>query len=185
MNILFFFIFSLCRYVEINPKDSLFMKLKVTKDEMFKFIYNTFGNNKVNVVVYDNMDRKIGQYVKSSGVVYTKPLISGHFKIEIFNKSKEKMKFGYRCPDVNKEMQGALGPIKDVDAVSELISVLENNISAQRRQFAKYENHFELVKKSKSWVYRFVIFEIFTSLAIMYYLHKNTIKMFERKHVGN
>ncbi|EEQ82134.1 hypothetical protein NCER_101210 [Vairimorpha ceranae BRL01] len=185
MNILFYSICFFCRYVELEPLETLTMKDRVKNNTMYKFIYNTFGAKSVEVTLFDDLKRTIGKYTKTNGVIFTRLSSTGFLTIEIKNKNPEKIKFGYRCPDVNKEVQGALGPIKDEDAVAELLSVLENNILSQRRQIEKYENHFNLVTKSKTWVFRFVLFEIFTSIGILYYLHKNTLKMFEKKHVGN
>ncbi|KAK6091004.1 hypothetical protein P3W45_000249 [Vairimorpha bombi] len=185
MNLIIYFVISLCRYVELAPKETLTIKDKVTRDTMYKFIYNTFGAKKVLVEMFDPLKRRIGNYKKGSGVIFTKPSHNGLVQIKITNPNSTMMKFGYRCPDVNKEFHGVLGPIKDVDAVSELLIVLENNIKSQRRQLEKYEKHFAMVKKSKKWVFRFVVFEIVSSIIVMYYLHKSTLKMFEKKHGGN
>lgn len=185
MNFFLYLVLSFCRYVELNPKEVLTIKDKVIKDTMYKFIYNTFGAKKVTVEFFDTLQRKIGNYTKGSGVIYTRPSHDGLVLIKITNPNSNLMKFGYKCPDVNKEIQGALGPIKDVDAVGELLSVLENNIKSQRRQILKYEDHFKLVRNAKKWVFRFVMFEIASSIGIMYYLHRSTLKMFEKKHVGN
>lgn len=183
-----FFLFTLiifCRYVEIKPRTALSFKDRVKKDTTYKFIYNTFGARENKIELFDNFNRTIGIYHRSSGVVFVDQKYDGFITIKVYNPNNEIMKFGYRCPDVDKETQGALGPYKDKDSVAELLRVLEENVKSQKRQLENFEGHKKLVSKARNMISIFLFFEIILSGLIMWYTHSTTLKMFEKKHSGN
>ncbi|KAF9764215.1 hypothetical protein NGRA_0736 [Nosema granulosis] len=183
MKILFLIGLAFCRYVVLEPKEVFTFKDKATKDTMYKFIYRAFDSSNVGVAVYDPNMFKITTSDDPYGVIYTKLNSDGFITIRVTNPTKQTMKFGYKCPDVDKELQGPLGPIKDVDSVGELQSCLENIIKTQRTHIKKYQKHTEMLDRSRKWVFKLVLLEIVSSAAIMYYLHKSTLDMFNKKKV--
>ncbi|EOB11929.1 endoplasmic reticulum membrane protein [Nosema bombycis CQ1] len=183
MRFLFLVAVVICRYVEIGSKETFIFKDVVTKDNMYKFIYRAFDSSSVYLSIFDSNLKKIIDTTDPYGVLYTKSNIDGYITIRVTNPHKEVMKFGYKCPDVKKELQGPLGPIKDVDTVNELQSVLQSIIQTQRDHIRSYQSHSQMLDKSRRWVFRLVILEIVSSIIIMYYLHKSTLDMFSKKKI--
>lgn len=183
MKFLFLVGLTFCRYVTLGPKEVFTFKDRATKDSMYKFIYRAFDSTSVNVSIFDPNLTKITTTDDPYGVIYTRLNSDGYITIRVANPTKETMKFGYKCPDVDKELQGPLGPIKDVDSVGELQSCLENIIKTQRAHIISYQKHTEMLDRSRKWVFKLVIVEIVSSAVIMYFLHKSTLDMFNKKKV--
>lgn len=181
MKILLFTLGLLCRRVSVEPKATFMFRDRVKSDQIYKLIYQAPRTSKIEVSLIDAEGRTMISTRDPYSVLYSKMKSEGEITVSVRNYGKKVVDFGYRCPDVNKEMQGALGPIKDVDQVAELQSVLESIIKTQRLHIRKHEQHATMVAVSRKWITRLLVFETFFFLGVLYFLHKDMIKMFESK----
>lgn len=177
--LLFFLSLFLCRQIEIQGSSVFEFGDFVTPGNIYKFKYSSPED--VEIALYDPMDRFIYSEVSRAGNLFTKTTTSGKIKIKVKNLSKESMVFSYKCPDPNKEIIGHLGYIKDADAVSDLVKMLDKFTEDQLKQLKRTKEHYELVKKSRKWSRALIMFEIILSTVGIYFIHKDFVKMFESK----
>lgn len=179
MKILLFVAGLLCRRLMLEPKETFTFMSSVAKDMLYKLVYQSSRGAKIRVSVFSPENELMISTREPRTVLYSRMSSDGMVKVVVKNESRKPITFGYRCPDVNKEIQGALGPIKDVDQVVELQNVLENIIQTQRVHIKKHEQHAAMVAVSRKWVTRLLIFETAFFLGVLYFLHKDMLKMFE------
>lgn len=186
MNILLFAACLVCRKVELEPNGMFTFKDRVRggstgKEGMYKLVYQAPKSSRIDLTVLGTNGETILNTRDPYSVLYSRFEEDGEVTVIVRNRGRKAIKFGYRCPDVNKEVQGALGPIKDVDQVAELQNVLETIIQSQRLHIKKHEQHAEMVSVSRKWVTRLLVFETLFFLGVLYFLHKDMLKMFETK----
>ncbi|ADM11258.1 putative endoplasmic reticulum membrane protein [Encephalitozoon intestinalis ATCC 50506] len=180
MKVLLFAIGVLCRRIKLEPKEQFVFRDKVTANQMYKFMYQAPRSGKIEMTVFDTKGRQMIKTRDPYSVLYSKMNEDGEIVISVKNNSSKGINFGYRCPDTSKKAQGDLGPIS-VDLVSELQEVLETIIQAQRVHIKKHEEHARMVAGSRKWVTRLLIFETLFFTGVLYFLHKDMLKMFETK----
>lgn len=180
MKVLLFAIGVLCRRIKLEPKEQFTFRDKVVANQMYKFMYQTPRTSKIELTMFDTKGRQMIKTRDPYSVLYSEIPEDGEIVISVKNNSSKGMKFGYRCPDTNKKSQGGLGPIS-VDLVSELQNVLETVVQAQRVHIKKHEEHARMVAGSRKWVTRLLIFETLFFTGVLYFLHKDMLKMFETK----
>lgn len=181
MKFLLFLVSLLARKIKIKGYETFTIKDNVTKGQLYKYVINAHEEANITTKLIDPMGREIVSSDDVDCVLHTKIAADGQVKIEVTNWSGKATYIWYRCPDVNKELYGALGPIKDVDLVAELQRVLETVIHSQRNHIKKHELHIKMVEGSRKWVSRVVLLEVIFSCGIIYFLHRRTLNMFEKK----
>lgn len=180
--LLYFILFAsavLARQLTIEPQKSFSFLEQVDRDNLFKFIYSTKGSPVVTIRGPEGED--VFTATAQNSTLYTKSVPGGRFKITIENKSSESMVFNYKCPDPNKEMQGHLGYVKDTDLVNDLARVLDDLVVGQEKNLERTFEHQQMVSRSRSWAKYVLSIEFILTAAIVYYLHKDFIRMFEQK----
>lgn len=180
MKILLLAMGILCRRVKLEPKEQFSFRDKVTANQMYKFMYQAPRTSKIELTIFDTKGRPMIRTRDPYSVLYSKISEDGEIVISVKNNSTKGINFGYRCPETNKKAQGGLGPIS-VELVSELQDVLETIIQAQRVHIKKHEEHARMVAGSRTWITRLLIFETLFFTSVLYFLHKDMLKMFETK----
>jgi hypothetical protein len=182
MRALFLFVACiLCRRVSIKQRDAFSFKDRVAKDQIYKLVYRVPENSKISILFLDPLGRTISATNDTSATLYSRMSHEGFVTIRVRNQGSMPVHFSYRCPDVDKEVYGTLGPIKDVDQVAELQNILESVIQRQREHIKKHEQHAHMVKASRSWATRLLILEVIFFVGVLYFLHRDMLKLFESK----
>lgn len=169
----------LARQVEIKPHGVFEFYDVMTKDNIYKFNYNTQGN--VDVSILDPNGRLIFDESARSGSLFTNISTDGKIKITVKNRSSNAIEFSYKSPDPKKELLGHLGYIKDVDLVSELAQLLDHLIKEQGKQISRTYEHQKMVLTAKFWARGLMIAELIMTAIGVYIIHKDFVAMFERK----
>ncbi|CAD26269.1 ENDOPLASMIC RETICULUM MEMBRANE PROTEIN [Encephalitozoon cuniculi GB-M1] len=180
MKVLLLAIGILCRRTKLEPKEQFVFRDKVTADQIYKFMYQAPRTSKIELAIFDTKGRQMIKTRDPYSVLYYKISEEGEIVISVKNNSSKVINFGYRCPDTNQRAQGGLGPIS-VELVSELQDVLETVIQAQRVHIKKHEEHARMVAGSRRWVTRLLVFETLFFTGVLYFLHRDMLKMFETK----
>ncbi|KAI5149089.1 p24 family protein beta-1 [Enteropsectra breve] len=181
---MFFFLLSLlslvcARKIIIRPHEELVFYENVKKDEIFKLIYHTKSELKCSF--FSPGGEQIFAKISRNGTVYTKAMVDGRVKLCFENKSGHEVPIYYKCPDVNKEVQGHLGYIKDTDLVSDLSKCCKELLAEQSKLIDRTTAQLALVKKTRHWSRILTLFEFILTAGSIYFLHQDFLSIFERK----
>lgn len=176
-----FLCMALCRQIEIKANTAFEFFDKVSKGDLYKFIYNTKGD--ATVSFYDPQGRLILSDSSRTAALYTRVHDEGKLKMVIKNNQSTPIAFSYKCPDPNKEMIGHLGYIKDVDLVSNLTRLLDQLVEDQKLQVERTREHQKMVERSRFWTRILMIIELVLTGLAVFLLHRDFVSMFEKKEV--
>ncbi|OQS54839.1 hypothetical protein EHP00_194 [Ecytonucleospora hepatopenaei] len=168
-----------CRFVMLQPKEEFVIYDDLDGRKEMKFLYDARDN--VRIQIFDSENKKAVDTNDRSGCIYLQQNTPGLMKINIYNESKNVMKFSYKAPDVTKEKGGQLGYVNDSDLVGELTNLLDKVIDQQNLHVEKSYKHYEMVKKSRKWVRFLVVFELCLTGFAVYLMHKDFVSLFETK----
>ena len=171
----------LCAVMILEPRERFHFGEEFDKDTHIRFSFEEESGYAPKVLVKDEKNNTIGDYYQESAVIHTKVKANTKLTFIFENPARKNMEISFSLSDVSKEAIGSSGPISESDVVSELKQVLEGIIFSQRKYIEK-QNEYELVLKSgKKLVTLLLAFECVFSAAIVYYLHVETVKLFEKK----
>ncbi|EPR79504.1 hypothetical protein SLOPH_1211 [Spraguea lophii 42_110] len=177
---LFFNLFS-ALVVDIYPHETFTFEDHISKAQLYKFEFFEHGNEKIKVTVKDSLGRVYDTFNNnyiSSHMNIKKPTTL-HYTVE--NPHDKKIQFFFRCPDVNKEIVGALGHIEEIDVIADLEDTLRDSIKHQRNHLNNQKQHLEMARKNSRFIKFILILEIIFCLGVVYYLHDDVIRIFERR----
>lgn len=169
------------REIIIAPQSSLVFMEAMESGKVFKLVYKS--NMPVHVTVTDPEGRDIVEQTDREGTIYTGIDVSGRIKTTIQNLSKERCTCSFVCPDVNKEVSGHVGYVKDIDMVSELARSLDDLLFGQKQLIARTLQHQGMVTQTRFWANMLMSFEFVLTAIMIYILHKDFIAMFEKKQM--
>lgn len=180
-KVLFLISTIFCGMITLGPNKAFEFEEEFEKDQLIKFEYDEEKNLPLNVVVLNEKNVVVIGYQQSSVTLHTKAPNNTTLKFIIENKNDTEAKVWFNLPNVLTELQGPLGPINETDIVNELKTILENIITSQRKHLEKQSEHENLLKRSKRLMTFLILFEGIFCAAVVYYLHSETIKLFEKK----
>lgn len=169
------------RKVVIQPKTSFIFEKEFKKGETSKFEFHETNKGTPHVTVTDNSGREILNVNTNYEIAYWGVEEDTTYIFKFVNNSSAVMKIYFRTPDVNKELVNALGPITDKDVLAEFDNALRMNIQNQRVYLKGLEEHEKLTIRTRRFISFLVIVEVICCGALIYYLHKKTLALFERK----
>lgn len=167
------------RQIIIAPRKELVFLEEMEENSMFKFIFKSKSNIQLNIEDLNN--KKIYSTIGRQGTLYTRINTPGNIKITAMNLSSEPIEFDYKCPDIDKEMIGHFGYVKDSNLVGDLSYLLDDLIQGQNEFLQKMELHSKIIQKSRKWAQILSCIEFLLTLLLGYFLHKSFINMFEQK----
>lgn len=171
-----------CGMVVLSPGQRFFFEEEFEADNFVKFEFNEESGLSPRVFVTDSNNAIVTVYSKqSSATLHTKATEKSMFTFSFENQTSETMHIWFMLTDMAKEPQGLQGPISDSSVVAELKDILENIIISQRKHLERQKSHEETLKSSKRLMTFLLAFEAFFCASVVYYLHVETIKLFEKK----
>ncbi|TBU07847.1 hypothetical protein CWI38_0687p0010 [Hamiltosporidium tvaerminnensis] len=176
-----FLVSILAGEVKIPPNGRLHFEDSAKQNQLYKFEFYESSGKPVHVIIVDNRQRKIAEWNTQYAVMHTKAQNATTYDFIIRNPNKAEVSVFFRCPDVKKELHGALGPIEDVDYVAAFEELLKNDVVSYRNYSKKQKQHSEMVSKSRIWIIVLMIGEIAFSIAIIRYLHVMTTSYFNQR----
>lgn len=176
-----YIVLSSCEMIKLKPRSSFSLQQGFEAGKLIKFQFNEENGLVPYVHVKNEKKEIIASYRQRSATLHAKAQVSTNITFSIANQTNNPMNVWFTLPDVSKEVQGPLGPINDSDIVSELKYVLENIILSQRKHLQRQVEHENLLKSSKRLMTFLLIFEGLFCAGVVYYLHRETIKLFENK----
>lgn len=179
---MWFFLFVLsvqAQQITIPEREELVMYEVVSTNMIFKFAFDT--GSTMSLALYDPNSHPIYKAENLSGTIYLSPESAGRIKMVIKNNSSRPSRFVYRCPDVNKEVQGNIGFITDTDVVGEMSYVFDN-LAEKQSEFLKRTVEYEaIVSRTRFWIKLLMFAEFVMASVGMYVMHKDLLAMFEKK----
>eukprot|EP00866_Antonospora_locustae_P000610 jgi/Antlo1/610/1615 len=171
-----------CGMVVLSPGQRFFFEEEFEADCFVKFEFNEESGLSPKVFVTDSNNAIVTVYSKqSSATLHTKATDKILFTFAFENPANETMNIWFMLTDMSKEPQGLQGPISDSSVVAELKDILENIIISQRKHLERQRIHEKTLKSSKRLMTFLLIFEAFFCASVVYYLHVETVKLFEKK----
>lgn len=172
---------SLCEMITLKPRKSFSIRQEFEEGKLIKFQFNE-ENGLVPYVSVKNENKEIiASYRQRNAVLHTKANKPTVLTFSIMNQTNNAMNIWFALPNVLKEVQGPLGPINETDIVADLKYTLENIILSQRKHLEKQLEHEKILRYSKRLMTFLLIFEGLFCISVVYYLHLEIIKLFEKK----
>lgn len=170
---------ALCRFLSLNPNEQFVFYDDVEQPGVYKFIFDI--RQRSSLVIYDPSGQKAYETTQQNGSVYINIVTPGLVKIVASNLSDKVCKFSYKAPDTNKEVTGYLGYVGEEDLIGELTTILDRLVDQQNVHISNTYKHYEMVKRSRTWIRLLVVFELILTAIAVYFMHKDFISMFETK----
>lgn len=177
--ILFTFVFS--KNITLQSQKTFTFQKTLKKGELFKFEYHEEGNKTPHILIEDDLKRKLLDTTTTFGVIHWSSSRDATFTVKMKNTGNDTMRLYFRTPDVNKELYSAIGPITDKDVLAEFDNALKKNIQDQRNYLDGLKEHEEMTIRIRKMVGWLIFIEIISCGGFIYYLHRKTISMFEKR----
>lgn len=182
MLLLFLSLITCLQYqLDTGPDSSLEFDKESKANERLKFEYHEENENAPIVRIVDSFDREVAYLDSSYCVLHWAGSTENVYYFKIENQTKKPMSIYMRIPDVDEEVSNALGHITDKDVVAEYEHSLKKSLQDQRSYLERLKEHEDLTVRTRRMVSWLVIVEIVSCCGFIYYLHKRTVALFEKK----
>ncbi|KAF7683104.1 hypothetical protein TCON_1683 [Astathelohania contejeani] len=181
MNLLFLFFIQIFSYrVTIKPNSKFEVEQTFAKGDRFKLEYQVESHGNALTELRDPRFRMIGSFKEDYNVMYSEATEEGPFSVIFYNVSRSDIKVYFVFENV---LENTIDPYggSEFEVLENFERALKENINSQSKHISRQEKHNRLAKKSKKWVRTVMIFEAIFSMAMIYFLHKQTIRLFDKK----
>lgn len=182
-----FLLFFLCKFIlclnfEIPSGGSEIFEENIKAGTLYKLEYNSDTNESILLNIIDNAGNVLDEWNTSFNVVHFKPKNDISITMTFKNLNNKTIKLKLNVPDLDNESTDA-----NVSGVSNIQSVheLEQNLKSIIIKTSDYTEKMKIFSNkmaSYKWKIRvFMGLELLFCAGMIYFLHKNTVGLFERR----
>ncbi|KAM0685583.1 hypothetical protein COBT_003204 [Conglomerata obtusa] len=181
---MFIFLLSkaIAKSINLASNKEFRFETEIKEQELFKFEYHVEKNANVMCNVIDDLSRTILDQQTNFTVAHWSPSRTSTFFFTFKNEGKVPIDIYFRTPDVNTEMHSPIGPITDKDILAEFDNALKRNIQEQRAYLESMNEHEAMTRSTRRIVGYLVLVEILSIAGFIFFLHKKTVMLFEKRH---
>lgn len=172
---------ALCAVFVLSPRQRFAFEEEFEAGKPVKFEFEEEMGLSPTVSVRNTANAIVASYKQSSAVLHTKSEQKSSLRFIFENPTNETMSVFFMLYDLSKESDAIDGPVNESVAVNELKVVLENIVKSQTKHLNRQKEHTKLLRSSKRLMTMLLAFEGLFCVAMVYYLHVETIKLFEKK----
>ncbi|ELA47564.1 hypothetical protein VCUG_00887 [Vavraia culicis subsp. floridensis] len=167
---------------ELKPEEERSFEENIKGGLEYRLEYSEKDGKDVALNIRDGKGRDVGEWNTSFSVIHTKSDEDGVFTFMFKNEHNKAVNVKLTVPDLDNEIT-ATTIAKDSNVRS--VAELENKLKSIIQQTSEYIERMSVYTKKLAvykWRIRcFMVLEIIFSMFMVYYLHKDTVGLFERR----
>lgn len=172
----------LCLTFELKPFEEESFEEKLKSGVLYKLQYSEKDGNDVVLNITDDKGREIGSWNTSYSVIHTRAEEDLKLNILFKNVTKKLVSVKLTVPDLdNEQTETSITKDNNVQSVAELEEKLKSIIEKTTEYIERMSSYTKKLAIYKWRIRCFMVLEIIFSMAMVYYLHRDTVGLFERR----
>lgn len=167
---------------DIPPNGGEFFEENLKAGTHFRLEYSTSGGENLLLNIIDSKGRIIDEWNTSFSVIHIKADEDMQITMTFKNLNSSLVKLKLNVPDLDNEAtEAVVSNAANIQSVHELEQKLKSIIIKTTDYTEKMEQFSEKMNSYKWKIRIFMIFELLFCASMIYFLHRDTVGLFERR----